>query len=157
MIGLYFSRLKYYIFVVLFLGNLCFIAIITTTLKKEKIRADIFEEKYTNIQIKYKEQLKRLKQVSDLDQYYTRALQYENDFINDLHWRVESGTERLYVAADCKPGLSGSSGTASLDDAATPGLSQDAQQAYFTHRRELARAEKVILGLQTYIKEQCTR
>lgn len=156
MLNFFSSGWRFYLLLIFIIANLSYSRIITNSWQKEKDRATSLEEKFSNIHQKYNEQLERLKQISELDEIYTRALQHENNFIDDLHWRTVSGSERLYVAANCKPGLYASPGAASMDDAATPRLSQDAEQAYFTHRRELARAEKVILGLQTYIKEQCT-
>ncbi|EMK0353176.1 lysis protein, partial [Citrobacter amalonaticus] len=44
-----------------------------------------------------------------------------------------------------------------VDDAGTPELTPDARRNYFDHRDRIATADKMIRGMQDYIKEQCLK
>lgn len=137
--------------------HVSFTGIMVVSWKKEKVRASVYEVKLADLKTLYEKQLNQLKQISELDKHYTRALHDENIKIDDLHSRINSGTQRLHISANCEQQLPSSSATSGMDDAASPRLTQDAEQGYFTHRKDLVRAEKMILGLQDYIREQCIK
>ncbi|EOW6409862.1 lysis system i-spanin subunit Rz [Cronobacter sakazakii] len=48
-----------------------------------------------------------------------------------------------------------SSGTTGMDDAASPRLTDAAQRNYFTLRKRIETSNKMILGMQDYIRTQC--
>ncbi|ELY5987729.1 lysis protein [Cronobacter sakazakii] len=93
--------------------------------------------------------------IATLDAKYTGELADAKATIDQLERDVAFGKRRLQLNATCK-NLS-TSGTTSLDDAASPGLTDSAEQSYFTLRSRIELAGKQIAGLQDYIREQCLK
>ncbi|EMA8099112.1 lysis protein [Enterobacter hormaechei] len=98
----------------------------------------------------------RQRDVAALDAKYTKELSDAKKTINDLRRDVDSGVKRLRIAATC-PGVSKDTSATGVDDAGTPELTPDARRNYFDHRDGIATAEKMIRGMQDYIKEQCLK
>ena len=98
----------------------------------------------------------RQRDVAALDAKYTKELSDAKKTINDLRRDVDSGAKRLRIAATC-PGVSKSTSATGVDDAGTPELTPDARRNYFDHRDGIATADKMIRGMQDYIKEQCLK
>ncbi|WP_414479193.1 lysis protein [Raoultella planticola] len=73
--------------------------------------------------------------------------------IDQLERDVASGRKRLRVNATCPKG--NATGTARVDDASVPGLTDAAQRDYFTLRERIELSKKMIEGLQEYIYMQC--
>ncbi|WP_454740725.1 lysis protein [Citrobacter freundii] len=96
----------------------------------------------------------RQRDVAALDAKYTKELSDAKKTINDLRRDVDSGAKRLRIAATC-PGVSKTTSAAGVDDAGTPELTPDARRNYFDHRDGIATADKMIRGMQDYIKDQC--
>lgn len=97
----------------------------------------------------------RQRDVAALDAKYTKELADAQATIDQLHDDVASGKRRLQLNATCSK--QSASGAASLDDAASPGLTDSAERDYFTLRSRIELAGKQIAGLQQYIREQCLR
>ncbi|EGT4310386.1 lysis protein [Cronobacter sakazakii] len=95
----------------------------------------------------------RQRDVAALDAKYTQELADAQSTINQLERDVATGKRRLQLNATCAK--QSASGTASLDDAASPGLTDSAERDYFTLRSRIELAGKQIAGLQQYINEQC--
>lgn len=98
----------------------------------------------------------RQRDVAALDAKYTKELSDAKKTINDLRRAVDSGAKRLRVAATC-PGVSKATSATGVDDAGAPELTPDARRNYFDHRDGIATADKMIRGMQDYIKEQCLK
>ena len=98
----------------------------------------------------------RQRDVAVLDAKYTKELSDAKKTINDLRRDVDSGAKRLRIAATCHRVSKASSATG-VDDAGTPELTPDARRNYFDHRDGIATADKMIRGMQDYIKEQCLK
>lgn len=98
----------------------------------------------------------RQRDVAALDAKYTKELSDAKKTINDLRRDVDSGAKRLRIAATC-PGVSKATSASGVDDAGSPELTPDARRNYFDHRDGIATADKMILGMQDYIKEQCLK
>nr|WP_255517068.1 lysis protein [Enterobacter cloacae complex sp. P45RS] len=98
----------------------------------------------------------RQRDVAVLDAKYTKELSDAKKTINDLRRDVDSGAKRLRIAATC-PGVSKATSATGVDDAGTPELTPDARRNYFDHRDGIATADKMIRGMQDYIKEQCLK
>ncbi len=96
---------------------------------------------------------KRQRDVAALDEKYTKELADAKANIDQLHDDVASGKRRLQLNATCAK--QSTSGTSSLDDAASARLTDAAQRDYFTLRERIEVAGKQIAGLQQYIREQC--
>lgn len=96
----------------------------------------------------------RQREVAALDAKYTKELSDAKKTINDLRRDVDSGAKRLRIAANC-PGVSKATSAPGVDDAGAPELTPDARRNYFDHRDGIATADKMIRGMQDYIKEQC--
>lgn len=97
----------------------------------------------------------RQRDVAALDAKYTKELADAQATIDQLHDDVATGKRRLQLNATCTK--QSTSGTASMDDAASPGLTDSAERDYFTLRSRIELAGKQIAGLQQYIKEQCLK
>ena len=124
---------------------------------------------YRDNAITYKEQ--RDKKVSELeqanatitdmqqrqrDEKYSRELadaKAENDALRD---DIAAGRRRLRIRAVC-PAVREATGTTGVDDAARPGLTDAAQRDYFTLRERIATSDRMIRGLQEYIRTQCIK
>ncbi|MEN4128694.1 lysis protein [Serratia marcescens] len=132
------------------------IILLTFLWQREKSRVKTTEKHLAVMQAQLVSQQQRLQYAARLDEAHTRKLHDAEQNIATLRLRVESGAERLRVAATC-PSMPTTATATRLDDAASPRLTRDAQQAYFSHRKNIARAEQMILGLQQYIREQCLR
>ncbi|WP_275261664.1 lysis protein [Citrobacter freundii] len=98
----------------------------------------------------------RQRDVAALDAKYTKELSDAKKTINDLRRDVDSGAKRLRIAATCH-GVSKATSATGVDDAGTPELTPDARRNYFDHRDGIATADKMIRGMQDYIKEQCLK
>lgn len=98
----------------------------------------------------------RQRDVAALDAKYTKELADAKKTINDLRRDVDSGAKRLRIAATC-PGVSKATSATGVDDAGAPELTPDARRNYFDHREGIATADKMIRGMQDYIKEQCLK
>jgi prophage endopeptidase len=95
----------------------------------------------------------RQRDVAAVDDKYTKELASAKATLDQLHDDVASGKRRLQLNAKCPAG--NTSGTASMDDADSPRLTDSAQRDYFTLSERNEIAGKQIAGLQQYIKEQC--
>ncbi|EOC1314445.1 lysis protein [Cronobacter turicensis] len=95
----------------------------------------------------------RQRDVAALDAKYTQELADAQSTINQLERDVATGKRRLQLNATCT--ANGATGTAGMDDAAIPGLTEAAERDYFTLRSRIELAGKQIAGLQQYIREQC--
>ncbi|HDU8093211.1 MULTISPECIES: lysis protein [unclassified Enterobacter] len=98
----------------------------------------------------------RQRDVAALDVKYTKELSDAKKTINDLRRDVDSGAKRLRIAATC-PGVPKATSSTGVDDAGAPELTPDARRNYFDHRDGIATADKMIRGMQDYIKEQCLK
>ena len=98
----------------------------------------------------------RQRDVAALDAKYTKELSDAKKTINDLRRDVDSGAKRLSIAATC-PGVPKATSSTGVDDAGAPELTPDARRNYFDHRDGIATADKMIRGMQDYIKEQCLK
>ena len=98
----------------------------------------------------------RQRDVAALDAKYTKELSDAKKTISDLRRDVDSGAKRLRIAATC-PGVSKATSATGVDDAGAPELTPGAQRNYFDLRDGIATADKMIRGMQDYIKEQCLR
>ncbi|MGJ0125930.1 lysis protein [Pantoea sp. RHCKP32] len=97
----------------------------------------------------------RQRDVAALDEKYTKELADVKATIDQLHDDVATGKRRLQLNATCEK--QSTSGTASLDDAASARLTDTAQRDYFTLRERIEVAGKQIAGLQQYVREQCLK
>ena len=98
----------------------------------------------------------RQRDVAALDAKYTKELSDAKKTINDLRRAVDSGAKRLRIAATC-PGVPKATSSTGVDDAGAPELTPDARRNYFDHRDGIATADKMIRGMQDYIKDQCLK
>ncbi|HDT3005836.1 TPA: lysis protein [Escherichia coli] len=98
----------------------------------------------------------RQRDVAALDAKYTKELADAKKTISDLRRDVDSGAKRLRIAATC-PGVPKATSSTCVDDAGAPELTPDARRNYFDHRDGIATADKMIRGMQDYIKEQCLK
>lgn len=124
--------------------------------KGEKKRADDAEQSLSLATATITDMQTRQRDVAALDAKYTKELSDAKKTINDLRRDVDSGAKRLRIAATC-PGVSKATSATGVDDAGTPELTPDARRNYFDHRDGIATADKMIRGMQDYIKEQCLK
>lgn len=124
--------------------------------KGEKKRADDAEQSLSLANATITDMQTRQRDVAALDAKYTKELSDAKKTINDLRRDVDSGAKRLRIAATC-PGVSKATSATGVDDAGTPELTPDARRNYFDHLDGIATADKMIRGMQDYIKEQCLK
>ncbi|MCE1464228.1 lysis protein [Enterobacter roggenkampii] len=124
--------------------------------KGEKKRADDAEQSLSLATATITDMQTRQRDVAALDAKYTKELSDAKKTINDLRRDVDSGAKRLRIAATC-PGVSKATSATGVDDAGTPELTPDARRNYFDHRDGIATADKMIRGMQEYIKTQCLK
>lgn len=98
----------------------------------------------------------RQRDVAALDAKYTKELADAKKTISDLRLDVDSGAKRLRIAATC-PGVPKATSATGVDDAGAPELTPDARRNYFDHRDGIATADKMIRGMQDYIRAQCLK
>lgn len=96
----------------------------------------------------------RQRDVATLDAKYTQELADAQETINQLERDVATGKRRLQLNATCK---GNSTGTSGMDDATSPRLTDSAQRDYWSLRERIETSNKMILGLQEYIKTQCLK
>ncbi|MEX4922992.1 lysis protein [Enterobacter cloacae] len=121
-----------------------------------KDQRDKATEKLSLAHATIKDMQVRQRDVAALDAKYTKELadaKAEND---RLRADVVAGKRRLQIAATC-PGVPKATSATGVDDAGTPELTPDARRNYFDHRDGIATADKMIRGMQDYIKEQCLK
>lgn len=123
---------------------------------KEKKRANEATSQTAIALTTIKDLERRQRDVSALDEKYTKALTDAKITIDKLQSDVSGGTRRLQLSATCQP-MRKSTATASMDDAGSPGLTDSAQQDYFNLRKLIELSNKQIMGLQSYIRQQCIR
>ncbi|KVJ46391.1 lysis protein [Enterobacter hormaechei] len=121
-----------------------------------KDQRDKATEKLSLATATIKDMQARQRDVAALDAKYTKELSDAKKTINDLRRDVDSGAKRLRIAATC-PGVSKATSATGVDDAGTPELTPDARRNYFDHRGGIATADKMIRGMQEYIKTQCLK
>ncbi|EGI16292.1 bacteriophage lysis protein [Escherichia coli M605] len=99
----------------------------------------------------------RQRDVAALDAGYSRELADAKAENNALRADdVAAGRRRLRVRAVCPTVSADKTAIASgVTDAASPGLTDAAQRDYFTLRERIATSEKMIQGLQEYIRKEC--
>ncbi|MEH3354220.1 lysis protein [Enterobacter kobei] len=124
--------------------------------KGEKKRADDAEQSLSLANATITDMQTRQRDVAALDAKYTKELSDAKKTINDLRRDVDSGAKRLRIAATC-PGVPKATSSTGVDDAGSPELTPDARRNYFDHRDGIATADKMIRGMQDYIKEQCLK
>ena len=124
--------------------------------KGEKKRADDAEQSLSLANATITDMQTRQRDVAALDAKYTKELSDAKKTISDLRRDVDSGAKQLRIAATC-PGVSKATSATGVDDAGTPELTPDARRNYFDHREGIATADKMIRGMQDYIKEQCLK
>lgn len=121
-----------------------------------KDQRDKATEKLSLANATIKDMQTRQRDVAALDAKYTKELSDAKKTISDLRRDVDSGVKRLRIAATC-PGVSKATSATGVDDAGTPELTPDARRNYFDHRDGIATADKMIRGMQEYIKTQCLK
>lgn len=121
-----------------------------------KDQRDKATEKLSLANATIKDMQTRQRDVAALDAKYTKELSDAKKTINDLRRDVDSGAKRLRIAATC-PGVPKATSAPGMDDAGAPELTPDARRNYFDHRNGILTADKMILGMQDYIKEQCLK
>ena len=97
----------------------------------------------------------RQRDVAALDAKYTGELADAKATIDQLQSDVAAGRKRLQLNATCKK--QSTTGTPSMDDVASPGLTDTAERDYFTLRGRIETSGKMIAGLQHYLREQCLK
>ncbi|MBE9737943.1 lysis protein, partial [Escherichia coli] len=79
-----------------------------------------------------------------------------NATIESLRADVSAGRKWLRVKAVC-PDMHKITAASGVDDGTSPRLTDTAQRDYFTLRKRIETSDKMIRGLQQYIRTQCVR
>lgn len=97
----------------------------------------------------------RVQAFHKLDTKYTQELANAKSEIDQLRIAAERNPERVYIKASCKKAEGAT--TSGMDDAATTRPTDSAIRNYWLLRERIAESEKIILGLQDYIRTECLR
>ena len=106
------------------------------------------------------EKQQRDENAAKIDQKFTKELSDAKSEIDRLAADVHAGKRGLRIAATCAPAtgaLAEAQPTPSVDDGASPRLTDAAQRDYFTLRAGIETATKQIGGLQEYIIGVCLK
>lgn len=98
---------------------------------------------------------KRINSLHELDTKHTTELTNAKAEIDQLRIAAERNPERVYIRASCPKG-EGSS-TSGLDDGTTARPTDSAIGNYWLLRQRIAESKQMILGLQDYIKTECSQ
>ena len=128
-------------------------AILGYLYKSNSDRADTAEQNLNLAKETINDMQVRQRDVAALDGKYTMQLSDAQATIDQLRADVDSGKRRLQLNATCSK--SNTTSSTSVDDAASPRLTDSAKRDYFTLRSRIETAGKQIAGLQQYIREQC--
>nr|WP_233053018.1 MULTISPECIES: lysis system i-spanin subunit Rz [Proteus] len=105
-----------------------------------------------NINGDYKERIERLNQ---LDTRHTQELVNAKNEISRLRDISEHHPERVYIKAEC-PKVTTTPST-SLAYATTARPTDTAIRNYWLLRERIAESEKIIRGLQDYVRQECAK
>lgn len=97
----------------------------------------------------------RQRDVAALDAKYTKELADAKATIDQLHDDVATGKRRLQLNAKCP--ANNSTGTSSMGDAATAGLTADAERDYWRLRSGITTLTNQVIYLQDYINHMCLK
>lgn len=98
----------------------------------------------------------RQRDVAALDAKYTKELADAQATIDLLHDDVATGKRRLQLNAKC-PANNATAGTSSMGDAATAGLTADAERDYWRLRSGITTLTNQVIYLQEYINHMCLK
>lgn len=97
----------------------------------------------------------RQRDVAELDAKYTKELSDAKAENEALRADVAAGRRQLRVRVNCAAAVREATTPSGVDDAGTAELAGDARQAYYEHRDGIAVSDRMIRGLQEYIRTQC--
>lgn len=97
----------------------------------------------------------RQRDVAALDAKYTGELADAQETIDQLERDVAAGRKRLQLNATCPE--NGTASATSVDDGASPRLTDAAERDYYILRRRIEIVTSQLNGLQQYIREQCLK
>ena len=95
----------------------------------------------------------RITRLNQLDIRHSQELASAKNEIDRLRDAVNSGSKRVYIKAECPKSTNNS--TTSMDDATTARPTDTAIRNYWLLRERIAQSEKMIKGLQDYIRTEC--
>ncbi|QCJ70874.1 lysis protein [Providencia heimbachae] len=98
---------------------------------------------------------KRINSLHELDTKHTTELTNAKAELDKLRIAAERNPERVYIRASCPKGEANS--TSGLDDAITARPTDTAIRNYWLLRQRIAESKQMILGLQDYIRTECSR
>ncbi|PSY49285.1 lysis protein [Escherichia coli] len=120
-----------------------------------KAQRDDAKAKLSQANVTITDMQQRQRDVAALDARYTKELTDARAENETLRADVAAGRKRLRVNATCPGPVREATATTGVDDAARPGLTDTAQRDYFTLRERIATSDKMIRGLQAYIRKEC--
>ncbi|HEQ1856729.1 TPA: lysis protein [Providencia alcalifaciens] len=116
--------------------------------------AELFVELTEQVKIN-KDYQERVQALHELDIRHTQELANAKIEIDELRVAAERNPERVYIKASC-PKVETDS-TSGLDDATTARPTDSAIRNYWLLRERIAESKQMILGLQDYIRTECSQ
>ncbi len=98
---------------------------------------------------------KRINSLHELDTKHTTELTNAKAEIDQLRIAAERNPERVYIKASCPKSETNS--TSGMDDGTTARPTDTAIGNYWLLRQRIAESKQMILGLQDYIKTECSK
>ena len=135
---------------------ICIIVCLSLAVNHYRDNAIAYKEQRDKAASTIADMQKRQRDVAELDARYTKELADANATIESLRADVSAGRKWLRVKAVC-PDMHKITAASGVDDGTSPRLTDTAQRDYFTLRKRIETSDKMIRGLQQYIRTQCVR
>tara|TARA_R100000656_G_scaffold91852_2_gene66653 strand:+ start:594 stop:1085 length:492 start_codon:yes stop_codon:yes gene_type:complete len=117
-------------------------------------RQELAESAAQKIKAAQARTLERQAEVEALDARYTEELSNAQAEIDRLSDDVAAGRRRLRLQAEC-PGVPSAPGSAGVDDAGGPRLTDAAERDYWRLRERIGTVTQQLTALQEYVRTQC--
>lgn len=98
---------------------------------------------------------KRINSLHELDTKHTTELTNAKAEIDQLRIAAERNPDRVYIKASCPKGETNP--TSGMDDGSAARPTDTAIGNYWLLRQRIAESKQMILGLQDYIRTECSR
>ncbi len=135
---------------------ICIIVCLSWAVNHYRDNAITYKEQRDKARYIIADMQKRQRDVAELDARYTKELADANATIESLRADVSAGRKWLRVKAVC-PDMHKTTAASGVDDAGAAELTRGAREHYYRLRDGIETSDKMIRGLQEYIRTQCLK
>lgn len=134
------------------LGGLCLALIAYIVISHLLNKLDSIETQLVTVQAQLTSYQRDVSTANEIDERLTKELANDRENLNQLRDDVNSGLKRLSVNTETD---NSKTSTGSVANANTCRLSKEAEQNYFSLKDDIITKDKMIIGLQEYIRSVC--